>query len=1454
MSLQPGEPIAIVGSACRFAGSTNSPSKLWDLLRQPRDLRREVPATRFSVRGFYHPDGNYHGHSNVSHAYLLDDDDDNDPSRFDSEFFGIKPVEARAMDPQQRILLEVVYEALESAGLPIERLRGSDTAVYVGSMTDDYTALLLRDLQDTPTYTATGTARSMLSNRISHVFDWRGPSVSLDTACSASLVAVHLAVQTLRAGESRTAVACGANLILGPENFIIESKLNMLSPDGRSKMWDQGANGYARGEGVAAVVLKTLRAALEDGDHVECIIRETGLNQDGATPGITMPSAAAQQALIQKTYSKAGLDLAQRSDHPQYFEAHGTGTPAGDPVEAEAIYNALGSLPLNPGEQPLYVGSVKTVLGHTEGTAGVAAILKASLALQHGCIPPNLWFESLSTRVAPFYKNVEIPLASRPWPQVAAGGKRRASVNSFGFGGANVHAILENYGTAPRGSLPTGDSLLFTPFVFSASSQQSLTATLRAHLEFLDQYNNNNENREDLDPHDLLWTLQQRRSVLGWRMAITAPTLEELPVKLRACLTDGAASIGVRALPASSNRILGIFTGQGAQYARMGAELIQHSETARGIILRLDSYLRELPDGDRPAWSLESELMADESSSRVHEASISQPLCTAVQILLVDLLRLGGVRFSAVVGHSSGEIAAAYSAGFLTARDAICIAYYRGFHLQKASSPHGHHIKGAMLAVGTSAEDATELCMDRVFKGRIVVAAINSPSSVTIAGDEDAIAELETILEDEKIFFRRLRVDRAYHSPHMLPCADPYVESLRSCGVTMQTPKSDDATWFSTVYEGMTGGQASSFGAEYWAENMTKPVLFSQGVSSAIAAQSCDLVVEVGPHPALKGPTSQTIQRVLGKELPYHGTLSRGASAVEAMSSLLGLLWMYLDPSCVNLNGYERAMNGVNLDRRPPRLVKGLPTYRWDHGVRHWHESRRSRKMRQRVHRVHPLLGDVSPDSTSQCMSWNHFLSVSEMEWLDGHRVQGGAVFPAAGYVCTALEAARFVAESVCPGKKICLVELGNFTIHQAVTFDGVAKRVEVLVSMHDIERPQPHRISATFNYSAALGSQQDDQELTLAASCRVHIVVGDTASFSLLPTRKPDPPNMLDVETERFYAALADLGYGFSGRFRSLSSMYRKHGRSTCQLEMAPREEGYENLLIHPAELDAMLQSIMLARSHPYDEELRKMHLPTAIRQIRVNPSLLLDGAANLKQVGIKRAAIDSVVQEPEVEARGITGHANLYSRASAHAAIQIQGATFMPLGGIGPEDDRKVFSKVHWVRSKPDGEEAAQQISLDKQHYETVKVLERIAVFYLRKFSREFSLESESLAKTTSEDHALYLKFAQYVASVAESGGNPWIEKSWLEDTLDDVMEASKPFSHIPDVHMMHLVGAEMPKVFAGETTMLEQFRTDGENILDKYYTGGFGVRDSAAWVGRTVKQIADRYAHMNILEIGE
>lgn len=423
------EPIAVVGTGCRFPGEASSLSALWELLASPRDVSQEIPSTRFSGKGYYHEDPGHHGTTNVERSYFLQED----LRHFDAGFFNISPAEAEAMDPQQRLLLETVYEALESGGHTTESLRGSDTAVYVGTMSVDYYDTLLRDLQTIPTYFATGTNRAIISNRVSYFFDWHGPSMTIDTACSSSLIALHQSVKTLRSGESRVAVACGTQIILNPDMYVAESKMKMLSPTGRSRMWDADADGYARGEGVAAVVLKRLSDAIADGDHIECIIRETAANQDGFSNGITVPSTEAQVALIRQTYANAGLDpMNNPDDLPQFFEAHGTGTQAGDPKEAAAIYESLGR---HAGESPLLVGSVKTVVGHLEGSAGLAGVLKGIGMIRKGLIAPNLLFNRLNPKIEPFYHGVRIPTQLTPWPVLRDGIPRRVSVNSFGENG-----------------------------------------------------------------------------------------------------------------------------------------------------------------------------------------------------------------------------------------------------------------------------------------------------------------------------------------------------------------------------------------------------------------------------------------------------------------------------------------------------------------------------------------------------------------------------------------------------------------------------------------------------------------------------------------------------------------------------------------------------------------------------------------------------------------------------------------------------------------------------------------------------------------------------------------------------------------------------------------------------------------------------------------------------------
>ncbi|KAI0188865.1 hypothetical protein F4808DRAFT_454145 [Astrocystis sublimbata] len=1314
------EPIAIVGSACHFAGNVDSASGLWELLRNPQDVRSVIPDDRFSAEGWYHSNGSYHGHGNVKQSYLIS----RDVRKFDAQFFNINPLEARSLDPQQSSLLEIVYEAVEAAGLTLEGLRGSDTGVYVGAMSADIEAALLRDTQTIPVYTTTCLAE--------------GPSVTLDTACSSSLVAVHMAVQALRAGESNVAVACGINLILGPEIYVA-----------MSKMWDQDANGYARGDGISVLVLKTLSKALADGDDIECVIRETGVNQDGNTSGgLTLPSSSAQKSLIRSVYNKAGLNPSKVSDQPQYFEAHGTGTPAGDPIEAAGIFEDFfqDKRSTRSSENPMYVGSVKTVIGHTEGSAGIADILKASLALQHACILPNLHFNKLNESLAPYYRNFEISTTVKPWPRIEGHEPRRASVNSFGIGGINAHAILESWNHMSNGLNDEHSQLrLFSPVVFSSGSQTSLRKTLLAYASFLSK-------NPTASLHDLAWTLRERRSIFRYRAAFSARSIDDLRLKISTSLSQGS-DIG-------TPRVLGIFTGQGAQHARMGAELILSSVAARQIIRRLDSYLAELPSTDRPNWSLESELLAE--PSRVGDA-----------------------------------------AGYITARDAIYIAYYRGAHLD------------------ISMEDASSLCAEPAFEGRVSVAASNSSSSVTISGDEDAIEELRKTLESQQAMNRPLRVDKAYHSSHVDPCLDDYLKSLIDRTIDPLQSPARKCTWYSSV----TGRQIENEGAglegPYWARNLREPVLFSHAVKATVTAMQFDVALEVGAHPALQGPARQIIQEALEKIYP-----------ITAPSPAKPF---------VNLEIVERTMAPAK-KRRHFRLLKGLPTYQWNHETSHWNESRISRRLRLRKG-FHPLLGDMCADTGPHQLMFRNLLRESEIDWLQDHGVQGQTIFPAAGYISTMIEASQVLVDAA----SIQSVEMRDFYIHQALDFDeNNDDGVEVLISLTDITRAHAGHIKAKFTYSAAMGTSAD--ELTLAASADIDIILGQP-SPALLPKRGSTPPHMVDVKPKHYYQVMDDLRYHFRGRFASLHSISRKHAASSCLVKMEPQHEEEASygkpITVHPAELDSALQTVFLARGYPGDEQLSCLHLPQSCSLIRVN--LLL-----AKQMTNKNglAVVDSNVEIPTSEMHGFTGDIDVYPDVGENAALQFSGLTLKPLRQISEEDDRKVFYETHWVGSGLDGLSAASgDVAVREYHNKVVPTLVRIASFYLRKLVQS-GLDLVSV-HTASKHLAYYQQYVRHVISFLDQGQSRWMQKEWLDDTLEDVLEAGRAFPEILDVPLMHTVGQQMPRAPRGEVDMLEELRTSGQ--LDEYYATGFGLRESTQWVGRIVSQIADRYPHMKILEIG-
>ncbi|KAH7311468.1 hypothetical protein B0I35DRAFT_481428 [Stachybotrys elegans] len=1446
------EPIAIIGSGCRFAGDATSPSKLWDLLRSPRDLSSTVPEDRFNAEGFYHDDARYHGHSNVDRSYFLAGDAA--PRRFDASFFGVTTAEAKVLDPQIRMLLEVVYEALEDAGHPLRKLRGSDTAVYSGMTTTDYENLLNIDKDAMGIFHVTGASNALASNKLSQFFDWRGPSETINTACSSSLYAVHHAVQQLRSGRSRVAIATGSNLILDPSVYVRDTKsAHKLSPGGRSRMWDAEADGYARGEGVAAVVLKTLRAAEEDGDRIECVIRETAVGQEGRTRDAALPSADAQAHLIRTCYARAGLNLTKPSDRPHFIEANGVGSPTADPVEAEAISAAFFGAGQTPDSEAnhLYVGSVKTVLGHTEATAGLASLIKVAQALRHSTIPPNLHFSgAVHPRVEPFYRGVMVPTVATPWPEVAEGSARRASVNSFGFGGANAHAILESY--VPSSPRITVSSANFSPFIFSAATEASLVASLEKTSRYLKDKDSSLDLRDldTLDLRDLAHTLGSRRTRFPLSVALAASSASALSSKIDQALsrakTKKNGRVGTRALANSSSpkpSLLAIFTCPGAQWPRMGASLLAASPAARAVFDKLQARLDMLPASDRPEWSLLEELHKDTASFQTNDSVISGSLTTAIQILLVDMLRAAGVELTAMVGHSTGEIAAAYAAGVISAEDAMVIAYYRGFHSRNARGPKGD--KGAMMVVATTLDDVEDRLSAPEFQGRASVAVINSPSGITISGDSDAIDELVAAFSADKKPNARLKADNAYHSSHMDSVADAYLASLRAQNIQVRNPVAETGasmSWFSAVTDDDVSYHMDSLPGQYWVANLQGQVRFMNAVQRA--NDYCgpfDLAVEIGPHAVLQRPTLDSIHAISGEGIPYAALMTRSQNDVEVFASGLGAIATQLGEGAVDLQAFETFMAGGG-DSTLPEVLSGLPSYSWDHSAEHWHESRFTKAYRNRSGPVHELLGHLTPNSSDAEMRWRHYLCPREVPWLREYRLEGQIVFPVAAFVSAAVEGAVQAVRNAAP---VQYIEIRDMTIPKALIFDDEDANMEMIFSLSGIERIDGQRVSAHFNFSAA--TQEQTEALETCASGEILVYLGEP-SPTVLPLREPQELYLMPVKAEDFYSALETLDYGLSGRFVALSGLRRKLGMSTGQIA-AVEQSRY---LVHPSTLDAAFQSVLLAKSSPNDGAVGGVVVPSKISRVRVNPRLCeASKAVNqnfLFDCWLKEDPETAAAAFSLMAPSALAGDVDVFPHGVNNAMMQLEGVTCVPFSTPAASEDKAPFSKMVWTAAAPDASVGVVDGTVTPEEYRLACILERIAYFYLRTLQRDVPAIHRS---RTKGPYVAFFKYAAHVQSQVAGGKLPFWQSEWDNDTTDIIDAISKPFADVIDVQILHTMGRNAAAIVKGDMSVVKIGKM--RQMLTDYHEKGLGFPDFQKHLAGLVKQLFLRSPHVDVLEIG-
>lgn len=938
----------------------------------------------------------------------------------------------------------------------------------------------------------------------------------------------------------------------------------------------------------------------------------------------------------------------------------------------------------------------------------------------------------------------------------------------IGFGGSNAHAILEEYRPNSESEMQREPC---TPFVFSALTENSL-------VTYLEEFSNYLKTTDGVNLSDLAWTLQSRRSQLPTKAAFSAASIDmlvsKIDEKLAAAKQNPGTTVGLRSNPKlAAPRVLGVFTGQGAQWAAMGKHLICSSAFVRKRVEQLENALATLPLSDRPAWRLVDEMLADADSSRIAEAELSQPLCTAVQILLVDLLQAAGIDFKAVVGHSSGEIGAAYAAGFLSDRDALRVAYYRGLYARLAGNENTGQ-KGAMLAVGTSWEDAQDLISLRAFKGRLMIAAHNSSASVTLSGDADAVILAKKVFDEEKKFARMLKVDTAYHSHHMVPCGDPYVQALRACGVQLIRDRSSSCAWFSSVVPSSQEVQPNEqLGDVYWRDNMTNAVLFADAVKNAAASDpQLNIVLEIGPHPALKGPATQNIADVRQSPLPYSGVLSRGKNDVEAFVDALGFFWTQFGSSGIDLQSLAKTVSPDVFSQ--PKLVTGLPSYQWNHERTHWNESRKSQAIRARTQPFHELLGVVSPDSTGRDMRWTNILKVSEISWLDGHQLQSQTVFPAAGYVAMALEAARGVAA----GRAVEVFELHDLNIPRAITFEEDNSGVETLVTLTGITNSKDPVLNADFScYSCPVNGSEQQMEL-MASGC-VRVIFG-TPDIATLSSTALDVSNMATVDADRFYSSLSKLGYGYSGPFRGMSSMKRRLNQSSVLVDTYPYAELDSSIyLVHPTMLDVSFQASMLAYSAPGDERLWSLHVPTSIRSIRVNPEICASLSTSGTQVPVCTLLGDSDAFYASIDLFGEDGH---------HAMVQVEDLNIKPFAPATEADDRHLFSYTKWDFAAPDGASIVSGIRPSIHEVELASACERVSYYYLRQWKSQITEEEWMNAQP---HHSSLRDYMDHTLSVISSGQHPFINREWSEDTPEDIKTLLNRYvSHSMETHWRRFI----------------------------------------------------------------
>ncbi len=1108
------EPIAVLGMSCRFPGGVDSPESFWQLLHEGRDAIATVPADRRALAAaFGLPIGDGPGQLAWAGGFLDRID------LFDPDPFGITPREARTMDPQQRLVLETAWEALERAGHAPDRLAGSRTGVFVGVSTNEYGRVVNSQSPDKlDAYVATGNAVNVVAGRVSFALGLQGPAVAVDTACSSSLVAVHLAVQSLRNGESDMALAGGVNVVLMPHGFLLFTTWGMMAGDGRCKTFDARADGFVRSEGCGMLLLKRLSDALADGDPILAVIRGSAVNQDGRSSGLTVPNGRAQQAMLRAALANAGLAPAQ----VQFIEAHGTGTAIGDPIEVEALGAVLGQG--RRADQPLFLSSVKTNIGHPESAAGVASLIKVILSMQHGEIPPLLHLQERSPKIPWPAFPIELPTVPTPWP--GEEGVRIAGVSGFGFSGTNAHVLLASPPPASKPAAPPaaeraqaeGRRHLLTLSARSAAAVREAAARLAAHLA----------EQPGLDPADVCFTANTGRAQFAHRLALVAGSADELRARLRSLAQEeGSVPSGGAAGSAAGRppRVAFLFTGQGAQYAGMGRSLYEHEPVFRAALDRcadllrphLEHDLRDVLYGSGPQTTL------------LDQTGYTQPALFALEYALAAQWQAWGVAPGAVVGHSVGEYVAAVVAGVLGLEEGLRLIAARGRLMQ--SLPAG----GAMAALFAPLEQVQAAV--EPYAGRLAVAAANGPEHTVISGDADAVESVMEQFGARGVRVQRLTVSHAFHSPRMEPILDEFERV--AAGIAFRPPR---IPLVSNLTGAVAGDEITTPG--YWRRHLREAVRFGAGIE-ALNALGVDILLEVGPHPTLLGMAQQIPQEPAPAALP---SLRRKRDDHQQM--LESLAQLYVRGAPVEL---------AALDAGAPRARLTLPTYPFQRS-RYWVDlpahGAQDGPGNAGYGYVHPLLGRRSRSPLLRETLFESEVTATAPAFLVDHHVHGATVFPATAYLEVALAAAA--------DSGALPVQVTNLNLRESLLLDEHPYTLQTVLTP---EADGTHGLQLVGFRPDAMEAVHTHASGTVQAAVDA---VPARADLAALQAGCPTP-----VDTGDFYASWAAKGLEYGPAFRGIATLWRGDDRAIGLVRLPEEAGSGAGYRLHPALLDACFQVI---------------------------------------------------------------------------------------------------------------------------------------------------------------------------------------------------------------------------------------------------------------------------------------